>query len=103
MGNIRRQRLIDIFRSSVFWRILNDRDHRLHHCEVCAFKNYCGGCRARADAYFGQLHAGDPGCVFNEKHWDKLVADGVAVLPPFFQIVEKVVVVWGHVNSSNRR
>lgn len=79
MGNIRSQPLIDIFRNSVFWRILNDRDHRLHHCEVCAFKNYCGGCRARADAYFGHLHAGDPGCVFNDKHWDKLVADGVAV------------------------
>lgn len=79
MGNVRENSLIDIFRNSVFWDILNDRDRRLHHCEVCSFKNYCGGCRARADAYFGQLHAGDPGCVFNSKHWDKLVEDGVAV------------------------
>ncbi len=81
MGNVRERPLAEIFRSSVFWDILNDRDRRLHHCEVCAFKNYCGGCRARADAYFGQLHAGDPGCIFNKKHWDKLVADGVAVVP----------------------
>lgn len=80
MGNLRDRPLMDIFRRSVFWDILNDRNRRLHHCEVCAFKNYCGGCRARADAYFGQLHAGDPGCVFNSKHWDRLVADGVAVL-----------------------
>ncbi|MBT3199586.1 MAG: radical SAM protein [Phycisphaerales bacterium] len=79
MGNVREKPLMDIFRQSVFWDILNDRDHRLHHCEVCSFKNYCGGCRARADAYFGHLHAGDPGCVFNSKHWDKLVADGIAV------------------------
>ena len=79
MGNVRDKPLMEIFRDSVFWDILNDRDHRLHHCEVCSFKNYCGGCRARADAYFGQLHAGDPGCVFNSKHWDKLVEDGVAV------------------------
>jgi radical SAM protein with 4Fe4S-binding SPASM domain len=79
MGNLRDKPLMDIFRNSVFWDILNDRDHRLHHCEVCSFKNYCGGCRARADAYFGQLHAGDPGCIFNSKHWDKLVEDGVAV------------------------
>jgi len=79
MGNLRQAPLMEIYRSSVFWDILNDRDHRLHHCEVCAFKNYCGGCRARADAYFGQLHAGDPGCIFNNKHWAKLVTDGVAV------------------------
>jgi len=79
MGNVRRNPLTDIFRRSVFWDILNDRDRRLHHCEVCTFKNYCGGCRARADAYFGQLHAGDPGCLFNNRHWEDLVAAGIAV------------------------
>lgn len=79
MGNVRDKPLMRIFRESVFWDVLNNRDQRLHHCEVCAFKNYCGGCRARADAYFGKLHAGDPGCIFNSKHWDKLVEEGVAV------------------------
>jgi radical SAM protein with 4Fe4S-binding SPASM domain len=79
MGNVRQAGLIDIFRSSVFWEVLNDRDRRLHHCQVCAFRNYCGGCRARSDAYFGQLHAGDPGCIFNDKHWQGLVDAGVAV------------------------
>jgi radical SAM protein with 4Fe4S-binding SPASM domain len=81
MGNVRRKRFTDIFRQSVFWEVLNDRDRRLHHCEVCAFKHYCGGCRARADAYYGQLHAGDPGCIFNSRHWARLVEDGV-VAPP---------------------
>ena len=79
MGNVRQGSLGEIFRDSVFWRILNDRDRRLHHCQVCAFRNVCGGCRARADAYFGQLHAGDPGCIFNDKHWQRLVDEGVAV------------------------
>ncbi len=79
MGNVREKPLADIFRNSVFWDVLNDREHRLHHCEVCAFRNYCGGCRARADAYYGQLHAGDPGCIFNARHWEDLVASGVAV------------------------
>lgn len=77
MGNVREKPIADIFRDSVFYKILNDRDHRLHHCEVCAFKSYCGGCRARADAYFGHLHAGDVGCIFNARHWDKLVESGV--------------------------
>jgi MoaA/NifB/PqqE/SkfB family radical SAM enzyme len=34
-------------------------DRRTHHCEVCEFKHYCGGCRARADAYFGDVKAGE--------------------------------------------
>ena len=71
--------LVDIYRNNDYFELLNDRDHRLHHCEVCAFRQYCGGCRARADAYYGQLHAGDPGCLFNDKHWEGLVASGVAV------------------------
>ena len=90
MGNVRQMGLIEIFRKSVFWKILNDRSHRLHHCEVCAFRNYCGGCRARADAYYGQLHAGDPGCLFNEKHWDELVARGVAVVGDGSAPAEKI-------------
>ena len=73
MGNVREAPLIDIFRNSVFWQVLNDRTRRSHHCGACAFRNYCGGCRARADAYFGELDAGDPGCLFNEKHWERLV------------------------------
>ncbi|MBN2561321.1 MAG: radical SAM protein [Phycisphaerae bacterium] len=79
LGNIRHRRFRDIFRNNEFWEVLCDRDHRLHHCEVCEFKHYCGGCRARADAYFGEINAGDPGCVFNEKHWTDLVRRGVAV------------------------
>ncbi|MHC4066240.1 MAG: radical SAM protein [Planctomycetota bacterium] len=76
-GNIRQRSFIDIFRHNEFWELLCDRDRRTHHCEVCEFKHYCGGCRARADAYFGELNAGDPGCTFNQKHWDGLVEDGV--------------------------
>jgi radical SAM protein with 4Fe4S-binding SPASM domain len=81
MGNVRDASLERIFRESVFWEVLNDRDRRLHHCRVCRLKSYCGGCRARADAYYGHLHAGDPGCVFNGNHWQDLVASGVAQVP----------------------
>ncbi len=77
LGNVRQRGLMDIFRHNEFWELLCDRDRRTHHCEVCEFKHYCGGCRARADAYFGELNAGDPGCTLNAKHWERLVADGV--------------------------
>lgn len=73
MGNVRTRRFIDIFRNNEFWDLLCNRDDRTHHCEVCEFKHYCGGCRARADAYHGALNAGDPGCLFNEKHWEAII------------------------------
>ncbi len=78
MGNLRRAGLVQIFRRG-YYELLNDRTRRIHHCRDCEFANYCGGCRARSDAYFGRLDAGDPGCVFNEAHWNELVASGVVV------------------------
>jgi radical SAM protein with 4Fe4S-binding SPASM domain len=78
LGNIRQRPFKEIFRDNAFWDLLCDRDQRLHHCEVCDFKLYCGGCRARSDAYFGDLNAGDPGCIFNARHWDDLVRRGIA-------------------------
>ena len=78
LGNIRQRSFVDIFRNNEFADILCDREDRTGHCEVCDFKYYCGGCRARADAYFGQLNAGDPGCILNSKHWDNLVERNTA-------------------------
>jgi radical SAM protein with 4Fe4S-binding SPASM domain len=77
LGNVRRRAFRDIFRDNAYWDLLCDRTQLTHHCEVCRFKNYCGGCRARADAYYGSVNAGDPGCVFNDKHWDALAQRGV--------------------------
>ncbi len=73
LGNVRTRALGDIARNNQFWEITCDRNRRLTHCEVCEFKTYCGGCLARADAYYGVLNAGDPGCLFNEKHWERLM------------------------------
>jgi radical SAM protein with 4Fe4S-binding SPASM domain len=78
LGNVRQRPLAEIFRQNKFWEITCDRARRLSHCEVCNFKAYCGGCLARSDAYYGVLNAGDPGCLFNEKHWEELVRQGVA-------------------------
>lgn len=74
MGNVRQRRFIDIYRNNDFIDLICDRDRRARHCEVCEFKHYCGGCLARADAYYGALNAGDPGCLFNAKHWDAIAA-----------------------------
>ncbi len=73
LGNIRRRRFAEIFRNNEFRDLLCDRSKLTHHCGECRFKNFCGGCRARADSYFGVVTAGDPGCLFNERHWDELI------------------------------
>ena len=75
MGNLRQKGLIEIFRNG-FYDLLNDRKQRTGHCGVCDFSDYCGGCRARADAYFGTMTAPDPGCIFNQQYWDELTAAG---------------------------
>ena len=86
MGNVRRAGLIDIFRNNPMWDVLNDRKRRLHHCGVCELQNYCGGCRARADAYFGRIDAGDPGCIRNQQHWDALVGPANTGTEPMAQV-----------------
>ena len=72
-GNIRQQGLLELFRSSPYADLLWDRSQRDGHCRVCRYKNFCGGCRARADAYFGSIKANDPGCIFNQAAWDNLL------------------------------
>jgi len=73
IGNLRQQTLKEIIESSDVWDLLNDRNARWGHCGQCEFRYYCGGCRARADAYFGDPAGPDPGCIFNVDHWEKLI------------------------------
>ena len=71
-GNVRGRGLLELFRNSPYWDDLWDRSDRDGHCKTCRYKNYCGGCRARADAYFGSIKANDPGCIFNQGNWDTI-------------------------------
>jgi MoaA/NifB/PqqE/SkfB family radical SAM enzyme len=42
---------------------LRDRDNLKGRCGHCTYKYICGGCRARAYAYYGDYLAPDPGCI----------------------------------------
>ncbi|MDI6642490.1 MAG: radical SAM protein [Candidatus Hodarchaeaceae archaeon] len=71
LGNIRRDRLRDVWHSSeVLWK-LRDRD-ALEGCGACEHRYICGGCRARAYAYYGDVQAPDPGCIHNVRYWREL-------------------------------
>jgi radical SAM protein with 4Fe4S-binding SPASM domain len=71
VGDIRRQTLAQIWDNPLF-ATLSDREDRGDHCGVCDYRHYCGGCRARAFAYTGDMQAGDPGCVYNYHQWQEL-------------------------------
>jgi radical SAM protein with 4Fe4S-binding SPASM domain len=73
MGSLRAQSLLEIWDGALV-RTLSDRDDRGDHCGVCDYRAYCGGCRARAFSYVGDMQAGDPGCKFNSPVWDEVTA-----------------------------
>jgi len=71
VGDLRRRTLAEIWSNPLF-EILSDREDRGDHCGVCDYRQYCGGCRARAYAYTGDIQAGDPGCIYNYHEWQEL-------------------------------
>jgi sulfatase maturation enzyme AslB (radical SAM superfamily) len=72
VGDLKRQKLMEIWQDSAF-DVYSHREDRGDHCAVCDFRAYCGGCRARALSYLGDVQAGDPGCMYNQHAWDNVV------------------------------
>ncbi len=73
LGNIKTIDLEDMWLNNRVLLELRSKDFLKGHCGVCSFKNNCGGCRARAYAYFKDHLASDPGCVNNEDAYLKVV------------------------------
>jgi len=77
VGNLRTSRLQEIWDNPLF-ELLSNREDRRHYCAVCEDRAYCGGCRARALAYTGDIRAGDPGCIRNQTLWESLETEEVS-------------------------
>lgn len=71
IGNLKTQRFGEIWDCDLF-ATLSSREGQGGHCGVCGYQAYCGGCRARALAYTGDIRNGDPGCGFNERLWREI-------------------------------
>ncbi len=63
VGNLKTQRFQDVWLNSPLFNTLRDRSNLKGACAACSYKFICGGCRARANAYHGDMLASDPGCV----------------------------------------
>ncbi|MFX1606803.1 MAG: SPASM domain-containing protein, partial [Promethearchaeota archaeon] len=72
VGNIVRDDFESLWVNSPLLQRLRNKDLLEDECGSCEKRYICGGCRARALAYFGDELAPDPGCIHNKEHWDKL-------------------------------
>jgi len=63
VGNLKTEKLEDIWLNSPIFIDLRDRDKLKGRCGKCEFKFVCGGCRARAYAYHDDYLMSDPGCI----------------------------------------
>jgi radical SAM protein with 4Fe4S-binding SPASM domain len=67
VGNIREKSFRDIWDNSKEFNLLRDRDNFTGHCRNCEYRNFCGGCRARANYYSSSILGDDPGCLRNNR------------------------------------
>lgn len=72
LGNIRNESLLDIWTSSPLLERIRKRDAFPGQCGRCESRNICGGCRARAYAYFHDVQEDDIGCMNNLDKWEDL-------------------------------
>jgi len=80
IGNIRNDRLKYVWATSPVLERIRERE-KFVGCGKCKYRFVCGGCRARAYGYFGDLQAPDPGCINNSKYWDLLKQGGELKIP----------------------
>ena len=63
IGNIRVDDLNDLWLNDPLFRDLRNKDILKGNCGRCDYRYHCGGCRARAEGYFGDPLEADPGYV----------------------------------------
>lgn len=72
VGDLRSELFIDIWKNAEVMQSLRERHDLKGHCGTCDYKNVCGGCRARAYAYFNDIKAPDIGCINNMQAYNEL-------------------------------
>ena len=76
VGNVLRDGFLNVWHNSPLMRRLRDRDN--YACSFCEYRYICGGCRARAYAYYGDPLGPDPSCDINKDLWEDLLTSAKA-------------------------
>lgn len=77
VGDLKKQSFKEIWTTSPVLEELRSREDLKGHCGVCEYRSACGGCRARAYAYFGDYKAPDPGCINNKEAFLELKKEAI--------------------------
>jgi radical SAM protein with 4Fe4S-binding SPASM domain len=70
VGNLKTEKFSDVWLNSELFNSFRDRTNLKGACGRCRYKYTCGGCRARANAYYEDMQASDPGCVLAKNGGD---------------------------------
>jgi len=62
VGNVIKDGFLNVWQKNELLERLRSRDAEKYACKDCEYRYICGGCRARAYAYSGDVLAPDPGC-----------------------------------------
>ena len=76
VGDLKEKKFIDIWNNSPILKDIRRREDLKGYCGQCEYRSACGGCRARAHAYFGDYKGPDPGCINNEEVFFALSPQG---------------------------
>ena len=66
-GNVRKDRLVDVYRNAPLFRSLHDPTHFEGRCGICEYHALCGGSRARAFSDTGSPLGSDPFCTYEPR------------------------------------
>ncbi|MGE5569741.1 MAG: TIGR04053 family radical SAM/SPASM domain-containing protein [Rhodospirillales bacterium] len=64
-GNVRQDSLGEVYRTSPLFVALRNPDRLRGKCNICEYRNLCGGSRSRAYALTGDWLAEDPKCAYH--------------------------------------
>jgi radical SAM protein with 4Fe4S-binding SPASM domain len=64
VGNVRQDRVADIYRNAPLFRELHDPAQFEGRCGICEYRVLCGGSRARAYEATGSPLGSDPFCTY---------------------------------------
>ena len=81
-GNVRIQKLGEIYRQSKVLDSLHDVSNLKGKCSTCGFKQICGGSRARALAVNKDVFQEDPGCIYHPPQPVRARTGSPETMPP---------------------
>jgi radical SAM protein with 4Fe4S-binding SPASM domain len=73
-GKFPKDSVIETYQSAPLFQALRDPNKLQGKCQVCEYRQICGGSRARAFAVTGDPLAQEPDCVYSPANWHHAVA-----------------------------